>query len=35
VERALQDRLPLVVISCSGGARMMEGALSLTKRNML
>ena len=29
VERALKDRLPLVVISCSGGARMMEGALSL------
>jgi acetyl-CoA carboxylase carboxyl transferase subunit beta len=29
VERALQDRLPLLVISCSGGARMMEGALSL------
>jgi acetyl-CoA carboxylase carboxyl transferase subunit beta len=29
VERALEDRLPLVVISCSGGARMMEGALSL------
>ncbi len=29
VERALRDRLPLVVISCSGGARMMEGALSL------
>jgi acetyl-CoA carboxylase carboxyl transferase subunit beta len=29
VERALQDKLPLVVISCSGGARMMEGALSL------
>jgi acetyl-CoA carboxylase carboxyl transferase subunit beta len=29
VERALQERLPLVVISCSGGARMMEGTLSL------
>jgi acetyl-CoA carboxylase carboxyl transferase subunit beta len=29
VERALRDRLPLLVISCSGGARMMEGALSL------
>jgi acetyl-CoA carboxylase carboxyl transferase subunit beta len=29
VERALRDRLPLIVISCSGGARMMEGALSL------
>src|SRR5262245_47600773 len=29
IERALQERLPVVVISCSGGARMMEGALSL------
>jgi acetyl-CoA carboxylase carboxyl transferase subunit beta len=28
-ERALGERLPLVVISCSGGARMMEGTLSL------
>jgi acetyl-CoA carboxylase carboxyl transferase subunit beta len=28
-ERALADRTPLVVVSCSGGARMMEGALSL------
>jgi acetyl-CoA carboxylase carboxyl transferase subunit beta len=29
VEKALADRLPLLVVSCSGGARMMEGALSL------
>jgi acetyl-CoA carboxylase carboxyl transferase subunit beta len=29
VEKALHERLPLLVISCSGGARMMEGALSL------
>jgi acetyl-CoA carboxylase carboxyl transferase subunit beta len=29
VERALAERLPLVVVSCSGGARMMEGTLSL------
>jgi acetyl-CoA carboxylase carboxyl transferase subunit beta len=29
VERALKDGLPLLVVSCSGGARMMEGALSL------
>jgi acetyl-CoA carboxylase carboxyl transferase subunit beta len=29
VERALDERLPLVVVCCSGGARMMEGALSL------
>src|SRR5437867_7936933 len=29
IERALDERLPLVVVCCSGGARMMEGALSL------
>jgi len=29
VERALRERLPLLVVSCSGGARMMEGTLSL------
>jgi acetyl-CoA carboxylase carboxyl transferase subunit beta len=29
IERAFADRCPLVVISCSGGARMQEGALSL------
>src|SRR5262245_44601032 len=29
VERATQEKLPLVVVSCSGGARMMEGTLSL------
>jgi acetyl-CoA carboxylase carboxyl transferase subunit beta len=28
-ERALASRRPLVIVSCSGGARMMEGALSL------
>ena len=28
-EMALDGRQPLIVISCSGGARMMEGALSL------
>jgi acetyl-CoA carboxylase carboxyl transferase subunit beta len=28
-ERALAERRPLIVISCSGGARMQEGALSL------
>jgi acetyl-CoA carboxylase carboxyl transferase subunit beta len=28
-ERALRERSPLFVISCSGGARMQEGALSL------
>ena len=29
IERALADRTAVVVVSCSGGARMMEGALSL------
>ena len=29
IERALQDSLPLVIVCCSGGARMMEGARSL------
>ena len=29
IERALDGRLPVVIISSSGGARMMEGALSL------
>ncbi|MCL4820960.1 MAG: acetyl-CoA carboxylase, carboxyltransferase subunit beta [Vicinamibacteria bacterium] len=29
VERALAEKAPLIVISCSGGARMMEGTLSL------
>jgi acetyl-CoA carboxylase carboxyl transferase subunit beta len=28
-EMALTDRQPLLVVSCSGGARMMEGVLSL------
>ena len=28
-ERSLRKRQPLIVVSCSGGARMMEGALSL------
>jgi acetyl-CoA carboxylase carboxyl transferase subunit beta len=29
IEMALHGRQPVIVISCSGGARMMEGALSL------
>jgi acetyl-CoA carboxylase carboxyl transferase subunit beta len=29
VERAIDKQLPLIVVSCSGGARMMEGTLSL------
>jgi len=28
-ERALSDRQPFIIVSCSGGARMMEGAFSL------
>jgi acetyl-CoA carboxylase carboxyl transferase subunit beta len=28
-EAALARRIPLIIVSCSGGARMMEGALSL------
>ena len=29
IERAIARRLPVIIVSCSGGARMMEGALSL------
>jgi acetyl-CoA carboxylase carboxyl transferase subunit beta len=29
IELVLARRLPIVIVSCSGGARMMEGALSL------
>jgi acetyl-CoA carboxylase carboxyl transferase subunit beta len=29
IERAIERRLPVIIISCSGGARMMEGTLSL------
>jgi acetyl-CoA carboxylase carboxyl transferase subunit beta len=29
IERAIAEKLPVVIVSCSGGARMMEGALSL------
>jgi acetyl-CoA carboxylase carboxyl transferase subunit beta len=29
IEKCAQERTPLIVVSCSGGARMMEGALSL------
>jgi len=29
IERAIEGRLPMIIVSCSGGARMMEGALSL------
>src|SRR5712671_6030436 len=29
IERAIDNRSPVVIVCCSGGARMMEGALSL------
>lgn len=29
IERAIQHEIPLVIVSCSGGARMQEGILSL------
>ena len=29
IEKAVEEKLPLIVVSCSGGARMMEGTLSL------
>ncbi len=29
IERSLESRAPLIIISCSGGARMMEGVISL------
>ncbi|HET7287851.1 MAG TPA: acetyl-CoA carboxylase, carboxyltransferase subunit beta, partial [Pyrinomonadaceae bacterium] len=29
IERATREKRPLVIVSCSGGARMMEGTLSL------
>jgi len=29
IERSLKEKMPLVVVACSGGARMMEGTLSL------
>jgi acetyl-CoA carboxylase carboxyl transferase subunit beta len=29
IEAALERKLPVIIVSCSGGARMMEGALSL------
>jgi len=29
IERAITQKLPLVIVSCSGGARMMEGTISL------
>ncbi|MCI0441717.1 acetyl-CoA carboxylase, carboxyltransferase subunit beta [bacterium] len=31
IERSLETRAPLIIVSCSGGARMQEGALSLVQ----
>jgi acetyl-CoA carboxylase carboxyl transferase subunit beta len=31
IDRCIAQRLPLVIVSCSGGARMMEGAVSLVQ----
>lgn len=30
-ERAVRDKLPLIMVTCSGGARMMEGMVSLVQ----
>ena len=29
IERSIEQKAPLIIVSCSGGARMMEGAVSL------
>ena len=29
IERAIKERCPLIIVACSGGARMQEGVLSL------
>jgi len=29
IDRCIRQKLPLIIVSCSGGARMMEGAISL------
>ena len=29
IERSVREKLPLIIISCSGGARMQEGVISL------
>ncbi len=31
IDRCIEHQLPLVIVSCSGGARMMEGAISLVQ----
>jgi acetyl-CoA carboxylase carboxyl transferase subunit beta len=35
IDRCIEKNLPLVIISCSGGARMMEGAISLMQMSKI
>jgi acetyl-CoA carboxylase carboxyl transferase subunit beta len=35
IDRCIANKLPLVVVSCSGGARMMEGAISLMQMSKI
>ena len=35
IEMALERRAPVIIVSCSGGARMMEGALSLMQMSKI
>jgi acetyl-CoA carboxylase carboxyl transferase subunit beta len=35
IERAIARKLPAIIVSCSGGARMMEGALSLMQTSKI
>jgi acetyl-CoA carboxylase carboxyl transferase subunit beta len=35
IDRCIAEKLPLVVVSCSGGARMMEGAISLMQMSKI
>ncbi len=35
IDRCIAEKLPLVVVSCSGGARMMEGVISLMQMSKI
>lgn len=35
IDRCIDKKLPLVIVSCSGGARMMEGAISLMQMSKI
>jgi acetyl-CoA carboxylase carboxyl transferase subunit beta len=35
IDRCIAQRLPLIIVSCSGGARMMEGAISLMQMDKI